>query len=608
MQQIFLRKLMRTHIALLFVLTISVGYGVWKYTQPIHSPAEVQSLFREATEQFIAGKYAVSMETYERIFSHAPAFPVIYLNYAKACINTHAYDRAIWATEAALSSNIAQQYETYLTNAIAHINMQQYAQAGEALDHALYIDQKNALCWYYKGLVLSQQKKLSDAYVCYKKAALLDATKVDGLRTIGQLLRNEGALQAALAAFDDAIALDSPYAKGYLLRADVHNMLDHVDAAIADYKKAASCDNALYEAYHNLGMIYAGKKADRKTAQFYFEHALRLRSDSADAHLGIAGCYLGQGDYERGFAAYEWRTKTSHLQSPQLPKIAWDGSSVVDKTVLIYAEQGLGDFFHFIRYANMLHEQGARIMVHTYKPLKKIISLCPYIDEVTIFGEVLPAYDVYVSVMSLPYLCRTTRDTIPAPIPYLYADASLHAWWHERLMPYADNIKVGVCWHVDPHHDADFYQGTTVQKKMVKSVRSIPFDELYHALSGRNVRLFSLQKGPEAEEIVHEYSDIVVYPDLDTDHGSFMDTAALMHELDLVITADTSVAHLAGALGIPVWVLIPYASDWRWGEHVGTTPWYPTMRLFRQTVRGSWREPLAELERAFAAAYAKSLS
>jgi hypothetical protein len=259
-----------------------------------------------------------------------------------------------------------------------------------------------------------------------------------------------------------------------------------------------------------------------------------------------------------------------------------DGPSLAGRTILLYPEQGIGDFMQFVRYAALLRAQGARVLLLCPRSLVPLMRSCEDIDEIIVQGSPLPRFDVHASLMSLPLLLGTTVETIPASVPYLSADAALSERWG-KLLGRVDGFKVGIGWQGNPQYVAD--RG-----------RSIPLRHFAPLAQITDVQLISLQKGPGVEQLAGVDFPILNFDrQADESAGAFMDTAAIMRQLDLVITSDTAIAHLAGALGVPVWVVLGSVPDWRWLLDRDESPWYPTIRLFRRKNGSDWTEIFQEI-------------
>jgi hypothetical protein len=258
-----------------------------------------------------------------------------------------------------------------------------------------------------------------------------------------------------------------------------------------------------------------------------------------------------------------------------MPKPRWDGTALAGRRLLIHCEQGMGDTLQFVRYLRLFERQGEKTFIVPQLPLMPLLTSSG-IHGIIPPGSPLPEFDVYAPSMSLPHFCATTLETIPANVPYVEADSKLVASWSARLQA-IDGFTIGIAWQGNP-------------KGPYEPARSIPLIE-FQRLALPGVALVSLQKGPGTEQIpaaADRFDFVDLAGELDEANGPFMDTAALMSSLDLVITSDTVTAHLAGALGVPVWVALAHVADWRWMQNRLDSPWYPTMRLFRQAAPGDW--------------------
>jgi len=309
-----------------------------------------------------------------------------------------------------------------------------------------------------------------------------------------------------------------------------------------------------------------------------YKKTIELNPNHLDATFGLAQAYLAADRIEEGWQLF-------NAYRPDIVKSCPTFEQLAGKTVIVRHEWGLGDVMHFIRYTKLLKAAKAKVIVETPKALINLLKLCPYIDEVIQAGTNLPRADYLIPLLYLPTLFHTSKTNIPAQVPYLHADTSLIAQWNKTLSS-DTHFKIGICWDIG-HHDTN----------LIGWQRSAPLKHWLPFTSIDGISLYSLQK--DARNQLTEIADTLKVHDfganLDTQHGGFMDTAAIMKNIDLIITVDTSVAHLAGALGIPVWVLLPYSPDYRWTLQGDRTQWYPTMRLFRQTKPGDWDSVMKEI-------------
>lgn len=327
--------------------------------------------------------------------------------------------------------------------------------------------------------------------------------------------------------------------------------------------KAVQIDPSRPTAYLALAVAYyLGRNC--KESIFCGENALRLNPSDKDANLIVAQARLLSGDWANGWSSYE----KSRLSDYNMDFPLWSGEDVQGKRVLLLCEQGYGDDLHFIRYAKPLHDLGAYVIVGCKPPLTRIFRNVPGVDKVVPFDSLPPDFDFYCPLMRLPFVFKTEVHSIPADIPYLFAD--------EGYAIESQKLKVGLCWAgAARKHDP--------KTNRIDRRRSISLDEFDSVLSQSGADFFSLQKGDGAEETHPLLDNFAV-----SGFRDFFDTASFMLNLDLVITVDTSVAHLAGGLGKEVWMLSRFDGCWRWLMEGDKSPWYPTMTIFRQEKPGDW--------------------
>lgn len=445
----------------------------------------------------------------------------------------------------------------------------------------LAVDGSNANAWCFLAMSCHDQGRYEEAVTAYQSALQFRPKFPVALSNLGNTYKAMGRLDEAVGSCQAALRLKPDYHTAY-------NNLGVALVAQGKLVEAAECfENALKYApqdavaHANLSAALV-RQGRLDEARHNSEQALRINPAYAEAHKNQAIVWLLQGDFERGWNEYEWRWKAPGSSMPVFPQPPWEGESLRGKSILLHAEQGLGDTIHFIRYAPLLQQQGARVIVQSQKGLIPLLRSCPGIDMLQEQGAIPPAYDVHAPLMSLPRIVGTRIDSIPANVPYLKAEpARIERWRAETAR--LQGFKVGLAWQGSPANQAD-------RQRSIKLETFAPLA----ALPG--VTLVSLQKGVGSEQVsqLRDRMQVIDYSDtLDVD-GAFLDSAALMQNLDLVIAADTAVAHLAGALGIPVWIALNYAPDWRWLLQRSDSPWYPSARLFRQTKLGDW-EPVFQL-------------
>ena len=405
-----------------------------------------------------------------------------------------------------------------------------------------------------------------------EKALAVDAARAETHSNLGLSYSHLGKLQQALDSCETAIRLNPELAEAYCNHALVLTALGRSDEACTACQLAIRLNPFLDAAYANLGMAChdLGRYDEAREA---YEKTLRIHPNNADAHWNSSLLLLLQGEFERGWEEYEWRWRRVATPPRTFHTPAWEGGALTGRTILLHAEQGLGDTLQFVRYAKQVKALGTRVLVECPAELASLMRSCDGVDAV-VEGTPLPQFDVHAPLLSLPRLFQTGMDNIPHQTPYLHAPAARPAVLETTLAAHAGKYKIGIVWAGRPTHPND--RKRSCELALFQPLAALP-----------NVALFSLQKGERSADLT---SANVAATDLGVLLHDFSDTAAAIAGLDLVITVDTSVAHLAGALGKPTWVLLPLVPDWRWLLERDDTPWYPHMRLFRQQQAGNWAE------------------
>jgi hypothetical protein len=353
-------------------------------------------------------------------------------------------------------------------------------------------------------------------------------------------------------------------------------------------------NGAAADTHTNIGILLKILGRHREAAAS-LDRALALKPSDAAAKFALAFLYLSLGEFALGWPLYEARFDVPALGNPRrrfdVPR--WQGSEpLAGRALLVHAEQGLGDVIQFCRYLPLLAAQGADIVFEVMPSLKALLRTLPGSIHIIGRGEPLPAVDYYCPLLSLPYALKTRVDTIPAPVPYLAPEPERVARWAERLRA-LPGMRVGLAWQGNPK----------VEKLIWARGRSLPLAALEPLAQLPGVSLLSLQKGPGCEQLAQvPFADRIVDLGTDLDRGAdaFLDTAAIMASLDLVVSCDTSIVHLAGALGRPVWTALNVSPEWRWLLERDDNPWYPTMRLFRQSTDGDWVTVVTAIVQALA--------
>jgi tetratricopeptide (TPR) repeat protein len=454
-----------------------------------------------------------------------------------------------------------------------------------AYDRALALKPKMAEAWGNRGIALIGLQRLDDALASLDRALVIKPGYADALTNRGIALYQSLRPQEAVAAFDLALALNPDGAEIHNNKGLALQALGRLDEALACADRAVALRPDMAENLNNRGMALQamGRRAEALAA---YDQAVALKPDYPEPYWNKSLVLILLGDYAAGWRLFEWRWKRAE-SPPELrfDRPLWLGEEpLAGKTLLLHAEQGLGDTLQMLRYAPLLARRGATVVLSAPAALVPLAASVDGIDRVLQPGEALPPFDLHSPLMSLPLALGTRIDTIPAAVPYLSAPAAKLAEWRTRLGP-GKRQRIGLAWAGNPAHRND-------------ANRSIALKALLPLLDA-DADFFSLQKDyrPADEALMRADGRIRSHAEALED---FTDTAALVEQMDLMISVDTSVAHLAGALGKPVFVLLPWVPDYRWGLERADSPWYPTARLFRQARAGDWDGVVAEVVRAIA--------
>jgi tetratricopeptide (TPR) repeat protein len=386
---------------------------------------------------------------------------------------------------------------------------------------------------------------------------------------LGNALREAGRFEEAIASLRRGLELDPNMPEAFLDLGNAYRSVDRPEEAVRAYRAALHLEPEHVESLNNLGnsLKDCGEYAEARGA---FDRALALAPDNGRVHFNRSMLRLLQGDFTGGWNEYEWRWTQPGFRFSPPPDASryWDGSALAGSTLVLFAEQGFGDTIQFVRFADLAKARGGTIILVCQSELCSLLARVSGIDHIIARGEPWPTYDVHAPLLSLPRILGTA-DHIPAKIPYLCVDDVERARWTVRIP--TGGFRIGIAWHGNPANATN-------------RTRSVPLVR-FAALAKLGVRLISLQKGSGREEIGPHGFELI---DLTDELHDFADTAALVGSLDLIIAIESSMAHLAGALGKPVWVALPYVPDWRWLLDRDDSPWYPTMRLFRQRTPGDW--------------------
>jgi len=435
-----------------------------------------------------------------------------------------------------------------------------------------------------RGNALLKLKRLDEAVASYDRALQLLPDFPDALSNRGGALHELARYDEALASYERAIATRPDFAAAHYNRGTTYIELDRFEEAVASFDRAIAALPGFAKAHLNRGnALQALGRHDEASASF--TNAIREQPDFDEAHYNQALCRLLLGDFDRGWKEFEWRWRIDQLQSSKLnlAQELWLGQrDIAGKTIFLYCEQGFGDTIQFGRYAPLVAARGARVILQVQNPLVKLMSGLAGTAEVVARSAPLPEFDLQCPLLSLPLAFGTRLESIPPLVPGLNVPAASVAAWDERLGP-KNRPRIGLVWSGRSAHVNDRNRSI----KLAAMLLLLDFDASF----------ISLQKEVRSADLplLKERSDLL---DLGGELNDFSDTAALMSNLDLVISADTSVVHLAGALQKPVWVLLPFLPDWRWLLNRSDSPWYPSARLFRQEGTKTWDGAIARVRAA----------
>ena len=426
-----------------------------------------------------------------------------------------------------------------------HIHQQRrYAEAEHIYRDVLGKSPSDANAWCFLGIALHDQRQYASAIDCYRKALKLNPTFPIALNNLGNSLRYVNCVEEADNCFQKAIDLKPDYLNAFKNRGTLHVWTGALDRGL-----------------------------------YYYEQALKINPNEAELHRNLGVIYLLQGRFREGWNEYGWRWRVGDLYRTNTLIPVWDGSSLTGRRILLTAEQGLGDTLNFVRLAQVLRNAGAQTLIHCQPQLLALLQNAPKLGPLYPNSlNIEQPMDVQCSLIDAADILQINEQNIPSVCPYLFSSPQLTGYWARRFPKLSGTRRIGIAWQGNPDHQADLF-------------RSVPLTCFEPLSEIPDIELISLQSGFGTEQLDKwngAKSVVKLGPEVDKTSGAFMDTAAIMLQLDLVITSDTSIAHLAGALGVPTGLALNYVPDWRWLLQRSDSPWYPSVRLFRQDVLGDW--------------------
>ena len=529
-------------------------------------------------------RFEEALASYDRALTVRPDFAEALSNRGVALYELKRFEEALASYDLALA--VRPEYAEALSNrGNALKELKRFEEALASYDRALTLrpDYAETLC--NRGLTLLELERFEEALASCDRALTLRPDYPEALSNRGNALRQLKRFEEALASYDRALALRPDYAGALSNRGLILHELKRFDESMASYDRALSVRPDHVEALLNRGNALSELRRFGEALASY-DRALTLRPDYAEAHLNEALTRLLVGEFEDGWEKHEWRWETKQHRSARrgFTQPLWTGrENIADKAVLLHAEQGLGDTIQFCRYVPLVAERAARVILEVQRPLHELMSTLCGATQILSRGDPLPDFDMHCPLLSLPLAFGTRFESIPSTTPYLHTPTHTLRHWTTRLGS-PDRPRVGICWAGSPNFKGDLS-------------RSIGLSPMLPLLANTDVQFFGLQKDLRAgdTEILRRNPQITHLGD---EIETFSDTAAVISSMDLVISSDTSVVHLAGALGKPIWILLQCVPDWRWLLDREDSPWYPTARLFRQDETRDWDSVIARVRAA----------
>lgn len=553
------------------------------YTRAIAlQPDHAEAYFNRGLARYELNQTDAAIADYSQAISLKPDYVQAYSNRALAFQATHQPGAAVadYSEAIKLNPNLAEEY-TNLGLAFQSLNQLDAALACH--DRAIAIKPNLAEAYSNRGATLQALSQLDAALANHNQAVALKPDSAVAYSNRGATLQALGRLDAAITDFNQAIALKPDYAEAYSNRGTALQALNQLEAALANHYQAIVLKPEHAQAYSNLGATLQALN-QLEAAISSYDQAIRLQPDHAEAQANKSMALLLSGDFVNGWVSYEWRweNKKTGLQKRNFSQPRWSGAeSISGKTILLYAEQGLGDTLQFCRYAKLVNDLGTRVILEVPPALSGLLDKLDGVSELVTQGAPLPDFDYHCPLLSAPQAFKTDLGSIPRAARYLSSDTEKCAYWEKKLGA-KDAPRIGLAWSGSTGHINDHNRSIELQRLL----QYLP-DGLQYISLQRDVRTADM-------EVLRQFPDILHFGD---ELHDFTDTAALCEQVDLVISVDTSITHLSAALGKPTWILLPFSPDWRWLLDREDSPWYPSAKLYRQENTGNWHGILTRLNR-----------
>ncbi|MDP9174918.1 MAG: tetratricopeptide repeat protein [Planctomycetota bacterium] len=550
-----------------------------------HDPSHAQAMHLLGTLAHAAGRLDLAADLMNRSIALQPRVPEFYLNMGVVLLALGRIDEAVTAYRQAVALN-TNSPEAHFGLGGALVCAKDIPGAEQCFRRALELRPDYAEAINNLGNIFNERRELEFAQNAYKQAIALRPDYADAYNNLGNAYFDDGQFDRAEAAFRGALAQNPNHVDATNNLGRTFFELGRLDDALACFHQACSLQPDYVDGYINIANVrYQQCRLDESIT--YVRKALELNPGSASAHWNLGLTLLCRGDFSEGWKEAAWRSRVKELGGTcrEFSQPIWDGGDLQGSTILLHAEQGFGDTLQFIRYLPMVQAKGGKIVVDCRPELMNLLQASFQVDQWCVTDQPLPHFDLHCPLLSLPMAFATTLATIPNEFPYLQPDEATMKVWQSRLKD-VKGLKIGLVWAGRPEHRND--RNRSIALSLFAPLMQVP-----------GLTLVSLQKF-EAKPVDQQLPALTPPPGMElidwtSELSNFADTAALISSLDLVIGVDTSVVHLAGALGKPVWVLLPFAPDWRWMLDRDDSPWYPTMRLFRQRQRGDWNRSMEDI-------------
>ena len=519
-----------------------------------------------------------AVASYDKAIAVVPDLAVAHANRGMALKELKQFDAAVESYDKAIAI-VPDFVDAYYNRGNALRELKQLEAAVASYDTAVAIKLDHAAAYYNRGLTLEDLKRTDAAVASYDKAIATRPDFAEAYCNRGNALTDLKQLDAAVASYDKAIAIKPDFVDAYYNRGMALKELRQLDAAVASYDRAVAIKPDFAEAYCDRGNVLRDlKQLDAAVASY----DKAIAQEFAEANWNKSLTLLLAGDFKNGWVSHEWRWKCASFTTPRrnFRQPLWLGKeSIAGKTILLHSEQGLGDTIQFCRYVKLVSDLGARVVLEVDKSLASLLEELAGVSELIVRGDALPFFDYHCPLLSLPLAFKTELSTIPCSAKYISTDALKMTHWKNKL-DVKTKPRVGLAWSGSTWHKNDHN-------------RSIFLSELMHRLPS-GFQYVSLQKETrQIDKLTLESNPHIIR--FGGELNDFTDTAALCELMDVVISVDTSVAHLAGALGTPTWILLPFIPDWRWLLDRDDSPWYTSVKLYRQPTIGDWNSVFAKV-------------